>query len=967
VHDEMTLEAYLALGGIAGAIGTRAEEVYGQLTAGEREICRRMFGRLIAISGAATDTRRRVRVSELRAVEAQAIETVVGRFVDARLLALDRDDTSREPTLEVAHEALFREWPRLRAWIADDRQTIAALRHLNAATETWTQTGYDSELYRGARLAGALDLAEHHADRLTPDERAFVDASRALAERESVAQRRQNRRLRLLLSLTGMLLVVALVAGSVAFVKADQAGERAHDAQLARAAADVDRLVAVSRSEGTARDIAALAALEAHRLSPSATTRNALHEAITADPTYRGSLTTSPVLDLASTRSGERVVAAAPTTIDVYDVGTRSQVASWPVPGGAPLAIGDIRLAVSEDASVVAAATPAGTSVYDGATGEVVLTVPGSATTVALSADTTSIAVGRETGVVEVWDLDNVGGPVAQTTHVGGDGTGVAELAWHPDGGTIAIGTSDGDVVLWQIGRDTSVWQIDGERPVAAPADARSRLGPRALFTADGGRLVVATYFAAGTDRSTRQVQEIRVYDMETRTEALELRRPWSEYAAPLLSWAGPDQGMLLAVGGANAALIEVGVSATADGLPNPQIATFAGHPNVRAASALSDDLIAVGTARGIELRSLRSGNVAVRRLAPPTEQQQLLHSGGYGFVFVALDHLGDRVLAQWGGPAHSNPGRAEVLDLTRSGAEWEPFTLADGSTPFFVLPVGVNLLVFNGFESADGPRVATWDSGPTGPAVASIDSAYRGRSPDVSLSGHRLYLGSLEHDLLADTATGGDVLRLPGVDSEKPYTDARFSTDGTLFTRPDGRGGTEVYDATSGAPIPFEHRLEARLFGPRGTWFAVAESSGTVRLHDQVTGEPIGSPMAGHDGLIKNFVPSPDGTRFLTAGVDGTTRVWDVGSTSQVGRTIVAGSATTWWLGWSGDGRFVVVSPTGNADPDLDRIEIWNFDDESWPALACEVAGRNLTQAEWADFGPRTMERRATCEQFPL
>ena len=48
-------------------------------------------------------------------------------------------------------------------------------------------------------------------------------------------------------------------------------------------------------------------------------------------------------------------------------------------------------------------------------------------------------------------------------------------------------------------------------------------------------------------------------------------------------------------------------------------------------------------------------------------------------------------------------------------------------------------------------------------------------------------------------------------------------------------------------------------------------------------------------------------------------------------------------------------------------RIEVWNFDTDRWPEFACQLAGRNLTQDEWEQVGPRTIDRRATCEQYPL
>ena len=55
---------------------------------------------------------------------------MIDRFGAARLLAFDRDPVTREPTVEVAHEALIREWPRLRHWLDDDRDGLRVHRHL---------------------------------------------------------------------------------------------------------------------------------------------------------------------------------------------------------------------------------------------------------------------------------------------------------------------------------------------------------------------------------------------------------------------------------------------------------------------------------------------------------------------------------------------------------------------------------------------------------------------------------------------------------------------------------------------------------------------------------------------------------------------------------------------------------------------------------------------------------------------
>jgi hypothetical protein len=84
---------------------------------------------------------------------------------------------------------------------------------------------------------------------------------------------------------------------------------------------------------------------------------------------------------------------------------------------------------------------------------------------------------------------------------------------------------------------------------------------------------------------------------------------------------------------------------------------------------------------------------------------------------------------------------------------------------------------------------------------------------------------------------------------------------------------------------------------------------------------------------------------------------VVDLETDQQIGRTLPYRGLR---IEWSSDGSLLTI-------PGDDRITLWNFDTESWPEIACETAGRNLTREEWDAFGPRTAEYRATCPQYPI
>jgi len=152
---------------------------------------------------------------------------VISRLTEDRLL------TRSDGTVEVAHEALLREWPRLREWLEEDSQGRQLRLHITQTARQWGAAENDaSELYRGARLSAALDWSAEHAAELNNKERDFLAASRQASDRETDRQRRVNRRLRGLLVGVATLLIVALVAGSLALVQRSRA-QRAATVSLA--------------------------------------------------------------------------------------------------------------------------------------------------------------------------------------------------------------------------------------------------------------------------------------------------------------------------------------------------------------------------------------------------------------------------------------------------------------------------------------------------------------------------------------------------------------------------------------------------------------------------------------------------------------------------------------------------------------------------------------------------------------
>jgi hypothetical protein len=200
----LTRAAYEASGGVLGALGRRADEIYTRLDLAGQEAARQLFLRLITLGEGTEDTRRRVLRSELEELRItndelrtapSPLAAVVDRFGAARLLTFDRDPLTRAPTVEVAHEALLREWPRLRDWLAASRDDVRWQRMLAAATAEWQQAGQDeSYLLRGSRLDQFESWSEQSQVALSGEERAFLEASLAARQQRLAAEEARRQR-----------------------------------------------------------------------------------------------------------------------------------------------------------------------------------------------------------------------------------------------------------------------------------------------------------------------------------------------------------------------------------------------------------------------------------------------------------------------------------------------------------------------------------------------------------------------------------------------------------------------------------------------------------------------------------------------------------------------------------------------------------------------------------------------------
>lgn len=212
----MTFAAYHDAGGVQGAIARKAENVFSSLTPEQQSIARSIFLRLTLVNEDAEATRRRVPLEELLGCGERPEETelVLSRLEDKRLVTAARslvrvDGAAQEIVyVNVAHEALIRNWRDLRRWVEESRAELLSLRQLESDARVWGKEQDASFLYRGARLKQLQQITKTRWADITPVERNFLSAS---------LHAQRNQHLRILFTVTALVIVVASAVAGIVF------------------------------------------------------------------------------------------------------------------------------------------------------------------------------------------------------------------------------------------------------------------------------------------------------------------------------------------------------------------------------------------------------------------------------------------------------------------------------------------------------------------------------------------------------------------------------------------------------------------------------------------------------------------------------------------------------------------------------------------------------------------------------
>jgi DNA-binding SARP family transcriptional activator/WD40 repeat protein len=471
----LTLDGYREIGGVGGALAASAEHLYATRHDAGREAVRQLFLRLLTLGDGAADTRRRVPLSELAAIEVDvsAMDSVIDAYGRHRLLTFDRDPATREPTVEIAHEALLGAWARLRDWIDEAREDVRVRRRLSEASREWERGGQDpSFLLVGSRLDQFESWGSSTNLALGLEERGYLSASvarrdedlareAARRERERMLERRSVKRLR---SLVAVFVVAALLAASLAVIAKRQSDRAGRESRIASARELVSAAAANLEADP---QLALLLSLEAVRASGDvgdadvAQAEETLRRAAPAVSIDTARIIASSIQRYDFARDGDAVAI----------VGEDGSIGVW------DLATGARRLSLS----------PVGPPCPSDADALRCRDLP----TVALSNDGSLLAIGDigddGLGRAHVWDLDS-GSEILTVTvpfdqsllPVGLFGQGLSpRVALSPDGRLLATGGEDGTVRMLDVATRGTLWSLRRASFWSTPL----------MFSPDGARL----------------------------------------------------------------------------------------------------------------------------------------------------------------------------------------------------------------------------------------------------------------------------------------------------------------------------------------------------------------------------------------------------------------------------------------------------------------------------------------------
>ena len=915
---ELTLTMYQQLGGqhgggLRGVLNEKADAFYQQLEPQQQRLMEWLMVELVQVNDGQDDTRRIVTLQELHNRQPQyqdVLDALLAQLVTQERLLTQDVDSDGQATVTVAHEALIRDWQRLRGWLESNREIKSWRLRLEDSITAW-KNNLSGSLLREKRLAEAQQILDRNLGSLFigQDERAFIAAS----------QKEAKRRKRLWVgSVVALIVVLAMgiVATTWQWRETQQQALKAFAGRLASQA----ELAMRSPEPGNWFNQGLLLGVQAFRLdSVSPVTLSALKNGLDgAENLHRSWYTDSSISAVAFSPDGKYVVSGSKDkTLRLWEVASGKPVGA-PWQGHEHLVEA---VAFSPDSKYVVSGSADSTlRLWEVASGKPVGAPwqghEAAVEAVAFSPDGKYVVSGSDSTLC-LWEVAS--GKAIGVPWQGHEG--LVKVAFSPDGKYVVSGGTD----------TLRLWEVASGKPVGAPWQGHEHRVEAVAFSPDG------KYVVSGGMDSTLRLWEV--------ASGKPVGAPWQGHENQVNTVAFSPDGKYVVSGGWDSTLRLWEVASG-----KPVGAPWQGHENQVNTVAFSPDgkyVVSGGMDSTLRLWKVASG----KSISVPWQGDESL------VIEVAFNPDGKYVVS---GSADDNTLRLwEVASGKPVGAPWQGHENQVNAAAFS--PDG-KYVVSGSVDST----LRLWDVASGTP----VGEPWQGHEDSVnavafSPDGKYVVSGGFDRTLRLWEVASGKPVGAPWQGHENQVVTVDFSPDGKYVVSGSLDTTLRLWEVTSGKLIgvPWqghESLVNEVAFSPDGKYVVSGGFDRTLRLWEVASGKPVGAPWQGHKAAVNAVAFNPDGKYVVSGSLDSTLRLWEVASGKPVGAPWQGHEAAVTEVAFSPDGKFVVSSSYDNT------LRLWDTDPESWAKKACSIVNRNFSLAEWQRFIGDALPYQKTCPDLP-